>query len=95
MKPASYGALTQLYAGTSPQAKDLNGAYLVPWARIGKPRSDVLNEANQEKLWTWLEEQVQEITWKAFNIAPQSPLSDDVMSAVNGFGDHAPVSSSS
>ncbi|KAG1804970.1 uncharacterized protein HD556DRAFT_1327644 [Suillus plorans] len=31
----SLGALTQLYAGTTAEGANLNGKYLVPWARIG------------------------------------------------------------
>ncbi|KAH8114422.1 NAD-binding protein [Phellopilus nigrolimitatus] len=43
----SYGALTQLWAGTSPEAKDHNGAFFIPWAG--------------EELWNWLEGQVKGI----------------------------------
>lgn len=57
--------------------------YLIPWARVGKPRADVLDESTSTKLWTWLEEQVQEVSWKAFNIPQQSRLTDEVLSAVN------------
>ncbi|KAF7353580.1 NAD(P)-binding protein [Mycena sanguinolenta] len=38
------GALTSLYAATSPQALNANGKYLIPWARVGKahpPTHDV------------------------------------------------------
>ncbi|KAJ7499662.1 NAD-P-binding protein [Mycena latifolia] len=42
------GALTQLYAGTTAAGAELNGKYLIPWARIG----------TANPLWTWLEEQV-------------------------------------
>ena len=31
--------------------------YLIPWARVGKPRSDVLDEKLGDDLWNWLEEQ--------------------------------------
>lgn len=36
----SYGAITQLYAGTSPDVVGLGGQYFNPWARVGKPRAD-------------------------------------------------------
>ncbi|OAX41589.1 hypothetical protein K503DRAFT_475830, partial [Rhizopogon vinicolor AM-OR11-026] len=36
----SYGALTLLYAGTTAEGAKLNGKYLIPFARIGKPRAD-------------------------------------------------------
>ncbi|KAL5483641.1 RDH1_3 [Sanghuangporus weigelae] len=57
LKPTSLGAITQIYAGTSPEGKGLNGKYLIPWARVGKPREDILDEKKSTKLWDWLEEQ--------------------------------------
>ncbi|THH03617.1 hypothetical protein EW145_g6137 [Phellinidium pouzarii] len=57
LRPTPMGAITQLYAGTAPEGKNLNGEYLIPWARVGKPREDVLDEKLGEKLWNWLEEQ--------------------------------------
>ncbi|KAF8838824.1 NAD(P)-binding protein [Paxillus ammoniavirescens] len=56
----SYGPLTQLYAGTSPEAAKLGGQYLIPWARIGTPRADTQDPQLGKELWTWLEEQVAE-----------------------------------
>ncbi|KAI6002013.1 NAD(P)-binding protein [Pisolithus albus] len=48
----SYGVLTQLYAGTSPEAATLSGQHLVPWARVGKCRSDTPNlEKNCGLIW--------------------------------------------
>jgi len=61
LQPVSYGALTQLWAGTSSQGVDLNGKYLIPWARVGKPNSAVENIKLQQDLWDWFEEQVQDI----------------------------------
>ncbi|KIJ60476.1 hypothetical protein HYDPIDRAFT_170237 [Hydnomerulius pinastri MD-312] len=55
------GALTQLYAGTSPEAATLGGQYLVPWARLGTPRADTGDEQLGKELWTWLEEQVERV----------------------------------
>ncbi|KAF8130335.1 hypothetical protein EV363DRAFT_1432229 [Boletus edulis] len=46
----SHGALTQLYAGTAPDAAKLGGQYLIPWARVDPQLG--------KELWTWLEEQV-------------------------------------
>jgi len=57
--PVPYGALTQLYAGTSPEGKDFNGMYLIPWARIGEARADTQDSKVGQELWTWLEEQTQ------------------------------------
>ncbi|KAF8551042.1 NAD(P)-binding protein [Imleria badia] len=57
----SYGAITQLYAGTVPDGKSLNGKYLIPWARIGKPRQDTQDPEIGMRLWDYLEEQVEEV----------------------------------
>ncbi|KAJ7334199.1 hypothetical protein DFH08DRAFT_880469 [Mycena albidolilacea] len=54
----SYGALTQLYAGTSVEGAELNGKYLIPWARIGKPHADSQNPELGKELFDWMEEQV-------------------------------------
>ncbi|KII90965.1 hypothetical protein PLICRDRAFT_39550 [Plicaturopsis crispa FD-325 SS-3] len=53
-----YGALTPLYAGTSADALELNGQYLVPWARVGYPRADTQDPHTGKELWAWLEDQV-------------------------------------
>ncbi|TFK32879.1 hypothetical protein BDQ12DRAFT_739138 [Crucibulum laeve] len=59
--PTPYGALTQLYAGTSPEGKHLNGKYLVPFARVGKsPPAGEDTELGAE-LWRWMEAEVQNI----------------------------------
>ncbi|QRV81920.1 short chain dehydrogenase [Ceratobasidium sp. AG-Ba] len=59
MRPASYGALTSLYAGTAPEAESFSGQYFIPWARHSKSRADTHDEALGKKLWAWLEEQVE------------------------------------
>ncbi|KAH7912544.1 hypothetical protein BJ138DRAFT_1148135 [Hygrophoropsis aurantiaca] len=56
-----HGALTQLYAATSPEAAELGGRYLVPWARVGPSRKDAHDPRIGEALWTWLNEQVKDI----------------------------------
>ncbi|KDQ12680.1 hypothetical protein BOTBODRAFT_56500 [Botryobasidium botryosum FD-172 SS1] len=53
-----FGALTQLWAGTSPEGADFNGKYLIPWARIGTIPRGADDPALGEKLWDWMEEQV-------------------------------------
>ncbi|KAL1750858.1 hypothetical protein FB107DRAFT_279223 [Schizophyllum commune] len=55
--PNSMGALTQLYAGTM-GGKELNGKYLIPWARVGKASRAGSDEALAKALWEWCEEQV-------------------------------------
>ncbi|OJT05183.1 hypothetical protein TRAPUB_4008 [Trametes pubescens] len=59
--PVEYGAISSLYAGTAPEAAGYNGKtlqYLRPWARVSQPNQLAMNTKEQEKLWTWLEEQV-------------------------------------
>ncbi|GJJ10480.1 hypothetical protein Clacol_004706 [Clathrus columnatus] len=53
-----FGSINQLWAGIMPEAENAVGAYIIPWARIGKadPRSD--NEELQEQLRAYLEEQI-------------------------------------
>lgn len=56
--PVSQGALTQLWAGTTPEGLNHNGKYLIPWARVGDIPPGARDEKIGEKLWAWLEEQV-------------------------------------
>ncbi|KAG9104004.1 hypothetical protein FRC06_006268 [Ceratobasidium sp. 370] len=60
LRPAPYGALTQLYAGTAPEGNKFSGQarYLIPWAKLSKSRADTRDEEAGRKLWAWLEEQV-------------------------------------
>ncbi|EPQ57453.1 NAD P-binding protein [Gloeophyllum trabeum ATCC 11539] len=58
--PVHYGAITQLYAGTSPQTVDANGKFFVPWAREAKPNPVALDSELGERLWKWCEEQVKD-----------------------------------
>ncbi|KAJ7621215.1 NAD-P-binding protein [Roridomyces roridus] len=53
--PVQLGVLTQLYAGTAPEALKLNGKYLIPWARVGKAHKGTDDPAVATKLWQWLE----------------------------------------
>ncbi|KAK0212115.1 NAD(P)-binding protein [Desarmillaria ectypa] len=52
----TYGALTQLWAGTAPEAAACNGMFLAPWARIARPNPCTDDPAIAKKLWDWLEE---------------------------------------
>ncbi|EKM50635.1 uncharacterized protein PHACADRAFT_264008 [Phanerochaete carnosa HHB-10118-sp] len=58
----SYGALTQLWAGTMPETAKYNGEFLIPWARIGKCRDEFYDDKETERLWKWLEENTKEAT---------------------------------
>ncbi|KAI0322377.1 NAD-P-binding protein [Amylostereum chailletii] len=55
----SYGVLTQLYAGTSEEALQLNGEYLTAWARRQVPSKHATDAELMSKLWTWCEQQVE------------------------------------
>ncbi|KZT65718.1 NAD(P)-binding protein [Daedalea quercina L-15889] len=57
--PAHLGALTQLWAGTMPEALDHNGGFLIPWARVGKCRREAYDDVLGEKLWDWLENAIE------------------------------------
>ncbi|KAJ1309473.1 hypothetical protein OPQ81_006249 [Rhizoctonia solani] len=56
--PASYGALTQLWSGTTPDGLNHNGKFLIPWARVGDAGPYSHDEKLAERLWIWFEEQV-------------------------------------
>ncbi|KAG9311053.1 hypothetical protein JVU11DRAFT_8953 [Chiua virens] len=58
MWDVSYGALTQLYAGTAPDAAGLGGQYLVPWGRVGTASAATQDPQLGKELWAWLEDQV-------------------------------------
>ncbi|KAF6745194.1 hypothetical protein DFP72DRAFT_824718 [Ephemerocybe angulata] len=59
--PTPYGALTQLWAGTSEEGVHMNGKYLIPWARYGTANPVAQDEKLGRDLWTWLQEQVDSI----------------------------------
>ncbi|KAF8178138.1 hypothetical protein K438DRAFT_1769655 [Mycena galopus ATCC 62051] len=68
------GALTFLFAATSPEALNANGKVKAfcsqtygkppdscPWARFGKPYPEILNIELGAKLWAWLEEETKDV----------------------------------
>ncbi|KAF8895388.1 NAD(P)-binding protein [Infundibulicybe gibba] len=55
--PSAWGALPQLWAGTSPEAADINGKFVIPWAGVGKPRIETGDPELGKELWAWLEDQ--------------------------------------
>ncbi|KAI0355720.1 NAD-P-binding protein [Trametes cingulata] len=55
--PVTWGALSSLWAGAAPEGASLNGKYIEPWARVHAPNALALDVREQEKLWTWVEEQ--------------------------------------
>lgn len=58
-KPPWLGALTHLYAATAPEAEQLNGKFMIPWARVGPwPQQVERNPDMGTQLWEWCEKQV-------------------------------------
>ncbi|KAH9849462.1 NAD(P)-binding protein [Lenzites betulinus] len=66
--PAPFGALTQLFAGTMPDAVNHNGEFLIPWARYGKCKAEAYDAELGARLWDWLEGEVK--TFEASQAAP-------------------------
>jgi len=59
MYPAPMGAITGLYAATSPELKQGDsGRYFIPWARAGTPDKGTQDLDLALKLWDFLEEDV-------------------------------------
>ncbi|KAH9973215.1 hypothetical protein BGW80DRAFT_1459128 [Lactifluus volemus] len=58
---SSHGAITSLFAGTAPQAGELNGKYLTAWARVTLPSKKAVDHELEAKLWEWCEEKVKDI----------------------------------
>ncbi|KAG6917173.1 hypothetical protein DXG01_003609 [Tephrocybe rancida] len=57
LHPPAKGALTPLYAGTI-ESTDLNGKFLIPWARVGVASAAAQNPQLGQELWSYLEEEV-------------------------------------
>ncbi|KAL1946144.1 hypothetical protein VTO73DRAFT_15271 [Trametes versicolor] len=56
--PTPMGALTQLFAGTSEEALNHNGEFLIPWARFGKCVPETYDAEVGKKMWEWLDGEV-------------------------------------
>ncbi|KAI0823262.1 NAD(P)-binding protein [Trametes gibbosa] len=67
LHPTPQGALTQLFAGTMPDALNYNGEFLIPWARLGKCKAEAYDDELGGRLWNWLEGEV-----KAFEASQTS-----------------------
>lgn len=62
LHPVVFGAYTELYSGLSPDLtlEKHQGAYIIPWGRVGNVRSDLTTEAKKSdgeaaKLYDWCE----------------------------------------
>ena len=68
--PPIYGAYTELYGGLSADiSPENNGAWLMPWGRLGKLRTDIELAGKSkeeggtgiaEDFWVWSEQQIRE-----------------------------------
>ncbi|KAH9941562.1 NAD(P)-binding protein [Amylocystis lapponica] len=56
--PAAMGALTPIWGATMPDTLAHNGEFLIPWARIGRCRRELYEDALGERLWDWMELQL-------------------------------------
>ena len=55
MYPSHMGAITPMYAGTSPELQRADsGSYLIPWARRGTPLKGTQKVELAMKLWDFL-----------------------------------------
>ncbi|KAH9857650.1 NAD-P-binding protein [Lenzites betulinus] len=70
---APHGALTQLFAGTMPEALNYNGEFLIPWARYGKCKAEAYDAELGARLWDWLEGEVN--TFEASQATPAASTS--------------------
>jgi len=53
--PVHYGGLTPLWAGTSLETVDMNGKFLIPWARLGEIPPAANDPENGRRLWEYLQ----------------------------------------
>ncbi|KJA21363.1 hypothetical protein HYPSUDRAFT_140756, partial [Hypholoma sublateritium FD-334 SS-4] len=67
LKTVSFGDLTQLWAGTSQEGAQLNGRYLIPWARVANENPAENKLALAQEIWEWMEEKVVSIQYSIFN----------------------------
>ncbi|KAF7314437.1 NAD(P)-binding protein [Mycena kentingensis (nom. inval.)] len=58
---SSFGALTQLWAGTTETGPALTGKFLAPWAREGPMPAGGDDLELGKAVWVWLEEQVEKV----------------------------------
>ena len=67
LKPPIYGAYTELFSALSNDVEVKDGwAWVVPWGKTDKPRSDVAQECRSggtaDQFWEWSERQVENYT---------------------------------
>ncbi|KAJ7182289.1 NAD(P)-binding protein [Mycena crocata] len=52
------GACTQLWGGTVAEADEINGKYLVPWGKVGKPDKRTADPELEEQMIAYIREQI-------------------------------------
>jgi len=57
LSDVEHGALTPLFVGTAEGVRQ--GAFYVPWAREGRSRPDTGKKDKQERLWDWIEKELE------------------------------------
>ncbi|QRW05517.1 short chain dehydrogenase [Ceratobasidium sp. AG-Ba] len=57
MYPSYMGAITPLWAATSPAGADLGGRYCLPWARVGMAEKWAEDPEKMAELWSWIIQQ--------------------------------------
>ncbi|RPD53087.1 hypothetical protein L227DRAFT_617291 [Lentinus tigrinus ALCF2SS1-6] len=61
LKPTAMGALTQLYAGTTPESADLGGTAAPD--TVGEAKETVDPETGR-RMWKWLEKEMKDIGYR-------------------------------
>lgn len=56
--PPEWGAWTELWAGTSPEAASLNGKFVGPWCRARTAQRATSDPDLGHDLWIWMEDQI-------------------------------------
>ncbi|KAJ6624308.1 hypothetical protein B0H10DRAFT_2162199 [Mycena sp. CBHHK59/15] len=62
-----FGSLTLLW-GTSPETKDYNGQFLIPWARLGQAKPGADDDKLGVELWAWLEDQIKDFNTRGSGV---------------------------
>lgn len=55
--PATLGAVTQLWGAVGAKAEQVQGKYLVPWAKVGEESELAKNEDVERSVWDWCEKE--------------------------------------
>ncbi|SOV07210.1 uncharacterized protein UDID_01324 [Ustilago sp. UG-2017a] len=59
--PATLGAVTQLWGAVGAEGGEVQGKYLVPWAKVGEQSELAKDERLEGDVWRWCEEQLRNL----------------------------------